>query len=65
MLACEGIFSRSRFDAIPHSQNYPKNINSVLAKLGNQDTVFTCPSAIIYKLTLPGAMGQAQMSSPA
>ena len=32
--------------------------------LGKQDAVFTCPTAIIYKFYLPGAMGQAPMSSP-
>ena len=39
-----------------HSQNLTWNIYSVLAQWGKQDTVFTCPSAIIYRLYLPGAM---------
>ena len=37
----------------------------ILAQWGKQDTVLTCPSAIIYKFYLPGATGQAPMSSPA
>ena len=36
----------------------------MLAQWGKQDTVFTCPTAIIYKFYLPGATGQAPMSSP-
>ena len=37
---------------------------SVLAQWGKQDTVFTCPSSIIYKFYLPGATGQAPILSP-
>ena len=36
---------------------------SVLAQWGKHDTVFTCPSSITYKFYLPGATGQAPMSS--
>ena len=38
---------------------------SVLSQWGKQDAVFNCPTAIIYKFYLPGAMEQASMSSPA
>ena len=47
-----------------HSQKLTWNIDSVFAQWSKQDTVFTCPSAIIYKFYLPGAMGKAPMSSP-
>ena len=60
---CESIFSRMP----DHKTSISKHtiyIYSVLAQWGKQDTVFTCPSAIIYKFYLPGAMGQAPMSSP-
>ena len=36
----------------------------MLAQWGKQDAVFTCPTAIIHKFYLPGATGQAPMSSP-
>ena len=47
-----------------HSQKQTRNIHSILAQWGKQDTVFTCPTAVIYKFYLPGATGQAPMSSP-
>ena len=47
-----------------HSQKLTRDIYSLLAQWGKQDTVFTCPSAITYKFYLPGATGQAPTSSP-
>ena len=47
------------------SQKSTWNIYSLLAQWGKQDTIFTSPSAIIYKFYLPGATGQAPMSSSA
>ena len=59
VLACESIFSRTSLDARPQnlhtfSKENP-NYRSILAQWGKQDTVFTCPTAIIYKFYLPGA----------
>ena len=63
MLACGSIFSRTSLDARP--QNF-QTFSKVKLKYewGKQDTVFSRPSAIIYIFYLPGATGQAQMSSP-
>ena len=40
-----------------------RNLYSILAKWGKEDTVFTCPSARNHKFYLPVATGQAPMSS--
>ena len=66
VLAYESIWSRTSLDGRPWNlHTFSKvNIQSVLSQWGKQDAVFTCPTAIIYKFCLPGAMGQAAMSSP-
>ena len=68
VVTCESIFSRTSLDDRPQNlHTFSKvnlNIHSVLAHWGKLDTVFTCPTAIIYKFYLPGVMGQPPMSSP-
>ena len=67
--ACESIFYRTSLDARPQNLHAFSKVNlkciqHILVQWGKQDTVFTCPSAIIFKFYLPGATGQALMSSP-
>ena len=42
----------------------PEIYKSYFPQWGKRDAVFTCPTAIIFKFYLPGAMGQAPMLSP-
>ena len=70
VLACESIFSRTSLDGRPRNLHTLSKVNlkfmqNLLSQWGKQYAVFTCPTAIIYKFYLPGAMGQASMSSPA
>ena len=68
VLACESIFSRTSLDGRPQNLHSFSKVNLKYTKRtsqwGKQDAVSTCPTAIIYKFYLPGAMGQAPMSSP-
>ena len=68
VLACESIFSRTSLDARPQNLHTFSKVNPKYTQhtcpVGKQDTVFTCPTAIIYKFYLPGATGQAPVSSP-
>ena len=71
VLACESIFSRNKLGCqttkFAHflkskPETYKAYFPSGASKM--QDAVFTCPTAINYKFYLPGAMGQAPLSSP-
>ena len=69
VLEFESIFSRTngcQTTKLAHILRSKPKIYTVFLPNGasKQDVVFTCPSAIIYKFYLPGAMGQAPMSCP-
>ena len=63
-------FFRTSLDARPQNLHTFSKVNlkciqlSMLVQWGKQDTVFTCPSAIIYKFYLPRAMGASTNVEP-
>ena len=64
VLACVITFSRTSLFSRPHILKSTPVICNAYLPSGASNIVFTCPSAIIFKFYLPGATGQAQMSSP-
>ena len=65
VMACERLFC---LDGRPGNLHTFSKVNLKYTKctfpVGQARCIFTCPTAIIYKFYLPGAMGQAPMSSP-